>query len=194
MASSQEDGVVERRQGSGTVVRSARHAAPRRGHAARPPLLSLVAGPEPAIDLSLAAPPSTELPLDHSISLHDIAAVSPLLGYAPMGLPILREKIAERFTAEGFPTTSEEILITSGAQQGISVIAALELAAGDHVAFESADIPRSDRGLRARGRDALRRSKSTTAAPAPTRCGASWSGTRSACCTSRRRARTPPAA
>jgi DNA-binding transcriptional MocR family regulator len=137
----QEDGVVERRQGSGTVVR--RPAAPRPDEVTpRAALLStLVAGPEPAIDLSLAAPPSTELPLDHSISLHDIAAVSPLLGYAPMGLPALREKIAEKFTAEGFPTSPEEILITTGAQQGISVIAALELGAGDHVALETPTYP-----------------------------------------------------
>ena len=64
----QEDGVVERRQGSGTVVR--RPATPRPDDVTpRAALLSLVAGPEPAIDLSLAAPPSTELPLDHSISL-----------------------------------------------------------------------------------------------------------------------------
>jgi DNA-binding transcriptional MocR family regulator len=136
----QEDGVVERRQGSGTVVR--RPAPPRPDEVTpRAALLSVAGGPEPPIDLSLACPPSTDLPLDHTISLREIAAVSPLLGYAPMGLPALREKIAERFTAEGFPTTPEEILITSGAQQGISVIAALEVGAGDHVALETPTYP-----------------------------------------------------
>jgi DNA-binding transcriptional MocR family regulator len=137
----EEEGLLDRRQGSGTVVRAP--ARPRPDDVApKAALLSvLVAGPEPPIDLSLACPPSTELPLEHSISLQDIAAVSPLLGYAPLGLPAMREAIAERFSAEGFATTPEQILITTGAQQGISLIAALELSAGDFVALESPTYP-----------------------------------------------------
>ncbi|HZO59443.1 MAG TPA: PLP-dependent aminotransferase family protein [Solirubrobacterales bacterium] len=137
----EEEGLVDRRQGSGTVVRAP--AVPRPDDVVpKAALLSaLVAGPEPPIDLSLAAPPSTELPLDHTISLQDIAAVSSLLGYAPMGLPAMRTAIAERFTAEGFETSPEEVLITTGAQQGIALIAALELGAGDFVALESPTYP-----------------------------------------------------
>jgi DNA-binding transcriptional MocR family regulator len=137
----EEEGLVDRRQGSGTVVRAP--AVPRPDDVVpKAALLStLVAGPEPPIDLSLAAPPSTELPLDHSISLQDIAAVAPLLGYAPMGVPAMRAAIAERFSAEGFETAPEQILITTGAQQGISLIAALELSAGDFVALESPTYP-----------------------------------------------------
>ncbi len=136
----EEEGAVERRQGSGTVVRMP--GLPREDQMARTSQLSaMVSGPEPQIDLSLAAPPSTELPLGISISVGDIAAVSPLLGYAPLGLPAMRERIAARFTADGLPTTAEEILITTGAQQAISLIAALELSAGDRVALETPTYP-----------------------------------------------------
>ena len=113
-------------------------------------MLSLVARPGAGHRPLACRPPSTELPLDHTISLHDIAAVSPLMGYAPMGLPMLREKIAERFTAEGFPTTPEEILITTGGQQGISVIAALELGRATTSRSRPRPTPASSRPSRAR--------------------------------------------
>ena len=137
----EEEGLVERRQGSGTIVRAPALPRPDDVVPKASLLTALVAGPEPPIDLSLAAPPSTELPLDHSITLEDIAAVSPLLGYAPLGLPAMRAAIAERFTAEGFETAPEQILVTTGAQQGIALIAALELGSGDFVALESPTYP-----------------------------------------------------
>jgi DNA-binding transcriptional MocR family regulator len=136
----QEEGIVERRQGSGTIVRVPERPRPD-DISPKVVLANLVARPEPPIDLSLAAPPSTELPLDHAITLEDVAAASPLLGYAPMGLPALREQIAARFSAEGFETAAEQILITTGAQQGIGLIAALELGAGDRVALETPTYP-----------------------------------------------------
>ena len=189
----QEEGVVDRRQGSGTVVRAPARPRVEDVPPKAPLLANLVMGPEPPIDLSLAAPPSTELPLDHTISLQDIAAVSPLLGYAPMGLPGLREQIAERFTAEGFETSPEQILITTGAQQAISLIAQLELAAGDYVALETPTYPGVIEAF-ARAGGGSRRSRSITAARAPTRCAACSSAIPCACCTSPRRVRTQPGA
>ena len=47
------------------------------------------------------------------------------------GIPELREKIAQRYTKEGFPTTKDNILITTGSQQAMYIIAK---------AFESKDI------------------------------------------------------
>ena len=136
----EEEGAVERRQGSGTLVRMP--GLPREDELPKTSQLSaMVSGPEPQIDLSLAAPPSTELPLDLTISVEDVAAISPLLGYAPLGAPAMRARIAERFSAEGLPTAPEEVLITTGAQQAISLIAALELAAGDVVAIETPTYP-----------------------------------------------------
>ncbi|MGE4294625.1 MAG: PLP-dependent aminotransferase family protein [Campylobacterales bacterium] len=46
------------------------------------------------------------------------------LQYGPTsGLDTLREKIAWRYTRAGFPTCADEILITTGAQQGLDLIA-----------------------------------------------------------------------
>jgi len=39
------------------------------------------------------------------------------------GIPELREKIASRYTKEGFPTTKENILITTGSQQAMYILA-----------------------------------------------------------------------
>ena len=42
-------------------------------------------------------------------------------GYDPLGLPPLRAAIARRFTARGLPTTSEQILVVSGALQALDL-------------------------------------------------------------------------
>jgi DNA-binding transcriptional MocR family regulator len=57
-------------------------------------------------------------------------------GYFPMGLPALRQAVAARFTHDGLPTREEQILITNGAQQAISLIAGLLVARGESVVTE----------------------------------------------------------
>jgi 2-aminoadipate transaminase len=47
------------------------------------------------------------------------------------GIPELREKIASRYTKEGFPTTKDNIIITTGSQQAMYIIAK---------AYESKDV------------------------------------------------------
>jgi DNA-binding transcriptional MocR family regulator len=49
-------------------------------------------------------------------------AVSQSDGYAPFGLPRLRNALARRLTAQGLRTTPEQLLITGGAQQAINLI------------------------------------------------------------------------
>jgi DNA-binding transcriptional MocR family regulator len=55
----------------------------------------------------------------------------------PYGLPLLREAVARYFTSNGTPTTVDEVLITTGGQQGISLICSLLLQRGDHVLVEN---------------------------------------------------------
>lgn len=57
-------------------------------------------------------------------------------GYTDAGLLMLREAIAAQFVAEGLPTTPDQILVTSGAQQSISLIARRFLNPGDSVVVE----------------------------------------------------------
>jgi DNA-binding transcriptional MocR family regulator len=52
-------------------------------------------------------------------------------GYSAFGLPVLREAIAARFSKRGIPTTAGQILVTAGAQQGISLAASLFLQPGE---------------------------------------------------------------
>ena len=58
-------------------------------------------------------------------------------GYLPAGLGSLREAIAARCTRAGLPTGPEEVLITSGAQQAMSLITMLHVRADDVVMTEA---------------------------------------------------------
>ncbi|MEU4105010.1 PLP-dependent aminotransferase family protein [Streptomyces tanashiensis] len=58
-------------------------------------------------------------------------------GYHPYGLPALRAAIAERYTARGLPTLPEQILVTTGAQQAVSLVLTLLGRAGDRVLAEN---------------------------------------------------------
>jgi DNA-binding transcriptional MocR family regulator len=57
-------------------------------------------------------------------------------GYFPMGLPALRQAIAAHLTRGGLPTREEQVLVTCGAQQAISLIAGLLVARGEAVVTE----------------------------------------------------------
>src|SRR5690242_2705615 len=59
------------------------------------------------------------------------------LQYAPTeGNADLRELVAARMTARGLPTTAADLLITTGSQQALTLIAAALLDPGDVVAVE----------------------------------------------------------
>src|SRR5687767_14735389 len=129
-----DEGWVESRQGSGTfvcarspVVGAARDAAQANALAASPLLGLFSYDPGSAIDLALGTPfPLTELPAElyqlpkdeHAALLHDRL-------YHPLGMPALREAIAARYTKNGLRTGPEQVLVTNGAQQGISLATAL---------------------------------------------------------------------
>lgn len=59
-------------------------------------------------------------------------------GYLPLGFPPLREAIARHMQQHwGLPTKPEQVLVTNGAQQAISLAAALFVQRGDAVALEN---------------------------------------------------------
>lgn len=63
-------------------------------------------------------------------------------GYHPIGLPALRETLAEHLTDQlDLPTTADQLLITSGGQQAIALIAELVLGSGDVVLAEELTYP-----------------------------------------------------
>lgn len=64
-------------------------------------------------------------------------------GYHLLGLPELREAIAGRFAARGVPTTSDQVMVTSGAVTGLAVVVRALLSPGDRVVVESPTYPNS---------------------------------------------------
>jgi len=127
------EGWVTRRQGSGTHVSP---TAPRQAAllALRSPLPSgaIAAegqGPGDLLDLTIAVPLLTG---SHRARLEAASAGAFVdSAYYPLGLPELRVFLAAQYTREGLPTTPEQIIVTSGAQQAITLIAQTFLGRGD---------------------------------------------------------------
>lgn len=139
-----ERGVVERRQGSGTRLRSG--GEPRSGRTHRSPQLAraMRTSSDGSVNLSFAAPPFDEL-LDGigAAAADAVAAGAPSWGYAPLGLPGLRSAIAEHLTAGGVATTVDQVLITNGGQGALSLLAAALVRRGDRVVVEAPADPGS---------------------------------------------------
>ncbi len=139
-----QEGWLESRQGSGTRVRRApRRTAPApeepvpsfRRH---PVYRSLIEGSGGTIEFLGAHLPGTGAIPEEIVSLQKgVARLARDHGYLPVGLPELRRAIARRMEARGLPTTEEQVLVTSGAQQAIGLAAQLFLQRGDAVAVES---------------------------------------------------------
>ena len=62
-------------------------------------------------------------------------------GYDPWGLPALRGSIADHVTGWGLPTIPSQVVVTTGAQQGIAAAAACWVRPGDVVAVDDPTYP-----------------------------------------------------
>jgi DNA-binding transcriptional MocR family regulator len=137
-------GWVERRQGSGTRVRGPLSPGARQGaepalsFRRHPVYRGLIEGSGGTIEFLAAHLPAAGITPD--VLTFDRRAVEELLagpGYVPMGLPALRQAIAEHLGRSGLPTTADQVLVTSGAQQAIMLVGALLLSPGDAVVVEN---------------------------------------------------------
>ena len=116
--------VVRRRQGSGTFV------VGRPGWAREPAenpaaalLFRRLAGGRGDVDLSLSVPAG----VDHLPPWDAAAVVDGFAGHGldPAGAPVLRERIAEHLTRhQDLPTVADQLVVTAGAQQALSLLAA----------------------------------------------------------------------
>ncbi len=151
------DGWLESRQGSGTWVRT-----PDEGQAGLDAVATkrifLSAGggeqrtgpgeheDEPdgdVVDLSVAAvlgSPTVTATLS-SLTHEDVAPLTAHHGYLPQGYRALRDEVAAAFTRDGLPSGAEQIVVTTGAHQGISLVARQLLRPGDTVLVESPTFP-----------------------------------------------------
>lgn len=142
----QEGEWVTSRRGSGTEVctfspqRSLRLRRQQLNPLARGPVMDAYLSDHlEAIDLSAGAPawPAGFAAEECALLPHQIAASLAQYGYVPQGLPELRQAIAQYYTQHGLRTRPEHILVTSGAQQAIGLLATLLLQRGDTVILEN---------------------------------------------------------
>lgn len=116
----------------------------RRG-AEQPGLLSLAGGlPDPALfpraDLEQACAAALEAPVCGALQY----------GW-PEGTPTLRRWIAERLNERGAHLTEDDVIVTSGAQQALSIAIALTVAPNDPVRVDRASYPSALDALRSAG-------------------------------------------
>ncbi|RDI49220.1 aminotransferase-like domain-containing protein [Nocardia mexicana] len=136
------EGRVVRRQGSGTRVAGPGPAArPDTTHS--PAFLQLLEPESGVIALACAAPqhPPPEVADAYRRILPRLASIDDDIGYHPNGHLVLRKAIADRYRARGVPTTPEQILVTGGGQQALSLIARAFLRPGDRVLVEAPTYP-----------------------------------------------------
>lgn len=72
-------------------------------------------------------------------------------GFDPIGLPVLRAAIADRYAARGLPTEPEQIMVTIGAQHAIALLARTLLARGDSALVEAPSYPHAYEAVRLTG-------------------------------------------
>ncbi len=146
----QEDGVLRARVGSGiTVVAAGRGSAaswdaPLSSAISRISETGAASGEAVVADFSRLAPDDRYFPYDRFAEL--LAATGrdhrELWQYAdPHGLPELRAEIARRLAETGAPWAEDNVLVTSGAQQGLDLLFKAFVDPGDLVAVESPTYP-----------------------------------------------------
>ncbi|MEU7215950.1 PLP-dependent aminotransferase family protein [Nocardia iowensis] len=146
----QSEGRIVRRQGSGTRV--AGHPPTRPVDTTSAPVFLDLLEPRPdVIALACAAPdtPPVELTECYARILPELAATIGDIGYYPTGHPRLRHAIAEYYRSRGVPTAFEQVMVTTGGQQALSLLARGLLQPGDHVLMESPSSPPALEAFRA---------------------------------------------
>jgi 2-aminoadipate transaminase len=143
----QDEGLVEGRVGSGTVVRGSRSEAPFRVNdlisrrvAELPEESSIAPTPPLVADFSRLAPDETFFPLEEFTRTlaYTWSRRRDLWQYAPpLGLEELRLEISRRLFESGIARPPEEILVVSGAQQGLDLLFRTFADPEDLVAMES---------------------------------------------------------
>jgi DNA-binding transcriptional MocR family regulator len=130
-----ERGLVDSRPRSGTVVRATGGRLAGR-HPLGPAITRLLDGEGDTIDLCVGAQRLDAAVADRTVQLADAGPLGGPYGYAPQGAPALRAALAEHLGERGIPAAPDELLITSGAQGALTLLAALLVGRGRPVLVE----------------------------------------------------------
>lgn len=95
---------------------------------------------EAAVSLALGLPAADLLPMAELTALHGRvlaeAGARAFMHSPTEGLPALREAVAARLRARGIAASASEVMITSGSQQALDLVARVLLTPGDTVVVE----------------------------------------------------------
>ncbi|MGV8886147.1 MAG: PLP-dependent aminotransferase family protein [Microbacteriaceae bacterium] len=134
-------GYLESLRGSGSIAKLPQRGVPH-GQLSEPGFLDLTKAAMPAIPV-LAAAART--------AAEQLPAYLGDSGFDPIGIPVLRQAIADRYTQRGLPTDPEQIMVTIGAQHAIALLARTLLGRGDRALVESPSYPHAYEALRVAG-------------------------------------------
>ncbi|HUP99855.1 MAG TPA: PLP-dependent aminotransferase family protein [Aeromicrobium sp.] len=138
-------GLVASRQGSGSVVQVPFKAST---------VSSLILDPDSPDDIAMTySAPSAPIGLASvfTAAAERLPSLLSTTGYLPDGLRELREAIAEHHTADGLPTTPDQIIVTAGAMGAINLTAQTFLSPGSRVFVEGVSFPHAHDALLAAG-------------------------------------------
>ncbi|WP_285137196.1 PLP-dependent aminotransferase family protein [Microbacterium sp. lyk4-40-TSB-66] len=126
-----DSGHIESLRGSGSVTLPLRRTDPGRLDA-----------DDAAIDLQQASPAAWPgLPAIIAEATQDAPALVARIGYDVVGDAGLRAAIADHYAGRGLPTSPDQILVTTGAQSAIHLIASVLLGRADRVMLETPTYP-----------------------------------------------------
>ncbi|WP_185972949.1 PLP-dependent aminotransferase family protein [Aeromicrobium piscarium] len=128
-------GLASARQGSGTVIRlplTEQNATSLLARSADPDDIALTTAAMPA-------PPE----LAHLVhrATEGLPSLMATHGYLPDGLPLLRERLAQRYTEHGLATEPEQIIVTTGAQGALALLTRTLCRPGGRALTEACSYP-----------------------------------------------------
>ncbi|OXM74189.1 MULTISPECIES: PLP-dependent aminotransferase family protein [Amycolatopsis] len=135
-----EAGLVASRRGAGSWITAPRGRVLDPAPPDSPQAIDLVRAATPAVPGVMAAVDRARLLLVDELGGH---------GYTGRGLPLLRERIADRYTARGLPTSPAQIMITNGAHHAFVLVLRMLTHPGDRVLVEQPTYPNALEAIRA---------------------------------------------
>ncbi|QWP77145.1 PLP-dependent aminotransferase family protein [Lysobacter sp. K5869] len=143
-------GFATARQGAGTYA-----AVPGERRRAHEHALRSFAGahaPEGAIDLNCASTTAIAgVAAAYERALERLPGYLGSDGHRPVGLPVLRELIAQKYARRGLPTDPDQIMVTAGALSSTAIVARALSRPGDRAMIESPVYPNVIEALRLGG-------------------------------------------
>lgn len=133
------DGTIERRRGSGTYVAGSPDIGLPPGREGSALFGRLVEAPTASvIDLSISVLHESRWLPDVSVAAADLADPA---ADNPWGIAALRERVARGLGGIGLATEADQVVITTGAQQGISIAGGCWVRPGDVVVVDDPTYP-----------------------------------------------------